>query len=116
MSPARSAYRPFAVAAAVLLAVVVAIPAQAASPGPGTPKLRHVGPAWQRPTADDPDGLIVTFRPGTTPAARSSTVRATGTRHVQEPAEHPVRRAPGPDRARDATCSRASRPTRTSCA
>ena len=81
MSPARSAYRPFAVAAAVLLAVVIVIPAQAASPGPGTPRLRHVGPAWQRPTADDPDSLIVTFRPGTTPAARSSTVRATGTRY-----------------------------------
>jgi subtilisin family serine protease len=78
MSPALSAYRPLAVAAAVLLAVVTAIPAQAASPGPAAPTVRHLGPAWQRPTADDPDSLIVTFRAGTTPAARSAAVRASG--------------------------------------
>ena len=42
--------------------------------------MRHVGPAWQRPTADDPDRLIVTFRAGTTPAARGAAVRASGAR------------------------------------
>ena len=84
MSPARSAYRPFAVAAAVLLAVVVAIPVQAASPGRAAPRLRDVGPAWEPPAADDADRLIVTFRAGTTPAARSSTVRATGARHSRK--------------------------------
>ena len=78
MSPARSAYRPLSIAAAVHLAVVVLIPAQAASPGPATPTLRHVGPDWQRPTADDPDRLIVTFRAGTTPATRGAAVRASG--------------------------------------
>ena len=36
--------------------------------GPAASTLRHVGPAWQPPTADDPDRLIVTFRAGTTPA------------------------------------------------
>ena len=40
MSPARSAYRPFAIVAAVLLSVVTVIPVQAASPGPATPELR----------------------------------------------------------------------------
>ena len=56
--------------------------------------MRHVGPAWQRPTADDPDSLIVTFREGTTPGGALS-----------RPCGHQARtrdlaNQPGPSRSR----------------
>ena len=77
MSPARSAHRPLAVAAAALVLAVTAVPAHAAPPTPSA-ALRHGGHAWERPTGDDPGRLIVTFKPGTSPAARATTMRATG--------------------------------------
>ncbi len=82
MSRARPAHRPFAVAAAVLLAALITNPAQAASPDPSTSTLRRGGPAWDRPTVDDPSRLIVTFRPGTTAAGRARTLQATGARET----------------------------------
>jgi subtilisin family serine protease len=82
LSRARPAHRPFAVAAAVLLAALTTIPAQSASPGPSTSTLRRGGPAWDQPTADDPSRLIVTFKPGTTSAARMTTMNASGARQT----------------------------------
>jgi subtilisin family serine protease len=80
MSPARSASRPFALAAAAVLVAVTAVPAGAASPNAGASALRHLGHAWDRPTADDPGRLIVTFRPGTTALGRTAALRPTGAR------------------------------------
>ncbi len=82
MSRARPAHRSFAVAAAVLLAALATIPAQAASPGASTSALRRGGPAWDQPTGDDPSRLIVTFKPGTTPASRRTTLQASGARQT----------------------------------
>jgi len=83
MSRARPAHRPFAVAAvAVVLASVIAIPVQAASPHPNTSMVRRGGHAWDQPAVDDPSRLIVTFRPGTTAAARTRAMQATGARQT----------------------------------
>ena len=82
MSRARPAHRSFAVAAAVLLTALVAIPVQAASPGASTSTLRHGGAAWDQPTGDDPSRLIVTFKPGTTPASRKTAMQTSGARQT----------------------------------
>ena len=82
MSRARPTHRPFAIAAAVIVATLITIPVQAASPHPTSATLRRGGPAWDRPTADDESRLIVTFRPGTTAAARTRAVQATGARET----------------------------------
>ncbi len=82
MSPARSAYRPFAVATAVILATLITIPAQAASPHPNTSTFVRGGHAWDQPAVDDPSRLIVTFRPGTTAADRTRAMQATGARQT----------------------------------
>ena len=82
MSRARPAHRSFAVAAAVLLTTLVAIPVQAASPGASTSTLRRGGAAWDQPSGDDPSRLIVTFKPGTTPASRKTTMQTSGARQT----------------------------------
>src|SRR5688572_13049151 len=84
MTRARPAHRPFAVAAAVLLAALTTIPAQAASPGASTSTLRRGGPAWDQPTGDDPSRLIVTFKQGASAAARANAVQATGARETKK--------------------------------
>ncbi len=83
MSRARPTHRPFTVAAAVLLAALTSIPAQAAWPDPSPSTLRRGGPAWDQPTVDDPSRLIVTFRPGTSSAARATAVQAAGARQTR---------------------------------
>src|SRR4051794_7767693 len=82
MSRARPAHRPFAVAAALVLATLITIPVQAASPHPNTPTLRRGGHAWDKPAVDDPSRLIVTFRPGTTTADRTRAIKGTGARQT----------------------------------
>ena len=116
MSRARPAHRSFAVAAAVLLAALTTIPAQAASPGASTSTLRRGGPAWDQPTGDDPSRLIVTFKPGTTRSGpRERRCRpAARVRRRSCLTARPWRCKRPPDAARRS--QRPSAPTRTSCA
>ena len=73
-----------AVGAALLLAVVGAIPVGAAGPRHGTAELRPVRPAWEKPAVEDPSRLIVTFRPGASAAAKRSAIATAGTNRVAD--------------------------------
>ena len=127
MSRARPAHRPFAVAAAVLLAALAAIPVQAACPGsehvhvasrrtrlgqPSGESDRGLGPA----AGDDPSRLIVTFKPGT--AARPARNDRAGHRSAadDEAAATADRGAASARRTSARRSPRPSAPTRTSCA
>ncbi|MFL5720723.1 MAG: S8 family peptidase [Chloroflexota bacterium] len=75
--------RSLGVAASLLVLVAAtmlpAVPARAAGPSGTTGHgLRASRNAWDRPTADDPDRLIVTFRPGTSALSRRAALRAAG--------------------------------------
>ncbi|MFL5670161.1 MAG: S8 family peptidase, partial [Chloroflexota bacterium] len=75
--------RSLGVAASLLVLVAAtmlpAVPARAAGPSGTTGHgLRASRNAWDRPTADDPDRLIVTFRPGTSAVSRRAALRAAG--------------------------------------
>ena len=74
MTAFRHLERSFGVAAMVLaLVAATASPTSAAGPPSGPdPGLRAARDAWDRPTGDDPDRLLVRFRPGTATASRRS--------------------------------------------
>src|SRR3954447_3872272 len=80
-------HRSLGVAASFLLlvgaATLPAVPARAASPSGTTGHgLRATRNGWDRPTADDPDRLIVTFRPGTSAVSRRSSLHAAGAAEI----------------------------------
>src|SRR3954466_13316209 len=80
--------RSIGVAASLLVLVAATMvppgPARAAGPSGTTGHgFRPARNAWDRPTGDDPDRLIVTFRPGTSSVSRRSSVAATGASEVR---------------------------------
>src|SRR4051812_46356018 len=79
--------RSIAVAASLLVLVAAtmlpAAPAQAAVPSGTGHGFRPARNAWDHPTGDDPDRLIVTFRRGTSSVSRRSSVAATGASEVR---------------------------------
>ncbi|MEP6639637.1 MAG: S8 family peptidase [Chloroflexota bacterium] len=82
MSRARIPHRSIAVAAAAILIALGSVPTQAADPNPGSPAARSSRAAWDQALPDDPSRLIVTFRPGTTAAARRSAIVSAGADRV----------------------------------
>src|SRR3954471_1349850 len=80
--------RSIGVAASLLVLVATTMlpagPARAAGPSGATGHgFRPARNAWDRPTGDDPDRLIVTFRPGISTLSRRSSVQATGAAEVR---------------------------------
>ena len=75
MSRVRPASRSGVAGAALFLVVLAGAdtPVHAADPH-GSTGLRPERPGWDRPSGDDPDRLIVTFKSGTTAAARRSAI------------------------------------------
>src|SRR3954447_14556486 len=79
--------RSLGVAASLLVLVAAtmlpAVPARAAGPSGTTGHgLRASRNAWDGPTADDPDRLIVTFRPGTSALSRRAALRTAGAAEI----------------------------------
>jgi subtilisin family serine protease len=87
MTPVRRAPRSLALAAvAFMVGSATALPAVAAGPPSGSdPDLRAARNAWDRPLADDPGRLIVTFRPGTSTLSRQASLRAAGANRQSVP-------------------------------
>ncbi|MEO8437633.1 MAG: S8 family serine peptidase [Chloroflexota bacterium] len=84
MSRARIPNRSLAIAAAAILVAFSGVSAQAASPPSGSPAVRPARSAWDQPLPDDPSRLIVTFKPGTTAAARRSAFAAAGADRIAD--------------------------------
>ena len=80
MSGARATRHSIAIGAAALIVLATAVGSvQAASPRPvPLDQLRPARHAWDRPPADDPGRLIVTFRPGTSTRSRRAAIGGAG--------------------------------------
>lgn len=78
MSRVRPTHRSMAIGAALMIALLSGVPAQAAGPHGSAVRPLSVRPAWDRPSGDDPSRLIVTFRPGTSAAARKAAIATAG--------------------------------------
>ena len=114
MSPmyrTRAGNRPVAVGAALILAALCFGPTQAAGPRADTSGLRPGHLAWDRPSGDDPDRLIVSFRPGTSPAARRTAIATAGADRIGElPASRAVTLRAHPGRSAAAMATLRARP------
>ncbi|HEY8818553.1 MAG TPA: S8 family peptidase, partial [Candidatus Limnocylindrales bacterium] len=69
---------------ALVLSLCGGLSAQAAQPPDAGPAPRPDRAAWDRPSGDDPDRLIVTFRPGTSPATGRSVIAHAGGAHIAD--------------------------------
>ncbi len=70
--------------AALILTLAGGLSARAADPPRAAAAPRPERPAWDRPTGDDPDRLIVTFRSATTAGARRSSIANAGATHIAD--------------------------------
>src|SRR3954463_5491079 len=87
MGPVRRVPRSVTAAVAMLLVVAAStiptVSTHAAGPTrPPDGAIRAARNAWDRPTGDDPDRLIVTFRGGTSTLSRHSTLDAVGAAEI----------------------------------
>jgi subtilisin family serine protease len=76
---APSVRRSVAIGAALILTALAGVPAHAAAPQASSAAPRPDRPAWDLPSLDDPNRLIVTFRPRTAARSREAAIAAAGT-------------------------------------